>query len=86
MIVKVIDKNSAYKLVQYISNKHLQELCLIVERIGMQFICKYNSYDKKECLHAVDLYIDNVLTTTYFELSIQHAFFDVIDYIFNREN
>ena len=86
MIVKVNDKNSAYKLVQYISNKHLQELCLIVERIGMQFICKYNSYDKKECLHAVDLYIGNVLTTTYFEPSIQHAFFDIIDYIFNREN
>lgn len=85
MNVKVSDKNSAYKIVQYI-NKHLQELCLIIERNGMQFMCKYNSYDKKECLHAVDLYINSVLTTTYFEPSIQHAFFDVIDYIFNREN
>ena len=86
MKVKVTDKNSAYKIVQYISNKHLQELCLVIERIGMQFVCKYNSYDKKECLHAVDLYIDSILAITFFERSIQHVFFDAIDYIFNREN
>lgn len=87
MKIKVFDKDSAIKIVQYLKSKQLKQLVLVVliveHKKYKQYMCKY-SCTTDDNVFAVQLYCNGVLAITFFNPILKDCFYNVIDYIYKK--